>query len=87
VRNLCRYFEHNLASNLKLNLKVFWRYCKSKLKYRRRLGDCKTEAGDLIIDDSAKADLLNQYFASLLTQEDIDNVPDIAQKYHGLGTS
>ena len=84
VRNLCRDFEHNLATNLKKNPKAFWRYCKSKLKNVCRLGDLKSEAGDLLSDDREKADLLNQYFASVFTQEDVDNIPKLPQKYHGL---
>ena len=87
VRIVCRDFEHNLATNLKHNPKAFWRYCKSKLKNRSRLGDLKTESGDRISDDSAKANLLNEYFASVFTLEDIENIPDIAQKYYGLETA
>ena len=84
VRNLCRDFEHKLATNLKHNPKAFWRYCNAKLKSRSKLGDLETPTGNLTSDDTTKAELLNQYFASVFTNEDLVNIPDIAQKYHGL---
>ena len=84
VRNLCRDFEHKLATNLKHNPKAFWRYCNTKLKSRSKLGDLETPTGNLTSDDTTKAELLNQYFASVFTNEDLVNIPDIAQKYHGL---
>ena len=83
MRNLSRDFEHNMASNLKHNPKAFWSHCKSKLKNRSDLktdlSDLKTEGGNQNIP---KGDLLNQYFASVFIQDNKDNIPDIAEKYH-----
>jgi len=81
ARNLCRDFEYNLARNVKQNPKAFWRYCKSKLKNRGKLGDLKSDDGTLTNDDRAKADLLNKYFVSVFTNENISHIPDMAPKY------
>ncbi|KAK2160241.1 hypothetical protein LSH36_137g01039 [Paralvinella palmiformis] len=62
VRNLNRNFERNLAKNLKQNPKDFWRYCKSNLKSKSRLGDLQTMDGRLTSDDKEEAELLNDYF-------------------------
>ena len=80
VRNLNREFEHNLAKNLKMNPKDFWRYCKSKLKSKSRLGDIQTKEGSLTSDDNEKAELLNDYFTSVFTKENLDNIPTLAPK-------
>ena len=82
TRNLCRDFERNLAMNVKQNPKAFWRYCKSKLKNRSKLGDLKTSDGSLTSDDVTKAELLNQYFVSVFTNEDTTYIPDMAAKYN-----
>ena len=80
TRNLCRDFEYNLAINIKQNPKAFWRYCKSKLKNRSKLGDMNMADGILTGDDKLKADLLNHFFVSVFTHENT-HIPDLAPKY------
>ena len=70
TRNLCRDFERKLASNMKDNSKDLWKYCKSKLKNKSRLGDMLKEDGNLTSEDQEKAELLNKYFKSVFTRED-----------------
>ena len=64
TRILCRDFEYNLARNVKQNPKAFWRYCKSKMKNRSKLGDPKMADGKLTGDDETKDELLNSFFVS-----------------------
>ena len=80
VRNLSRDFERNLAKNLKNNPKDFWRYCKSKLKSRSRLGDLQRDDDSLTSEDTEKAELLNTYFTSVFTRENLDNIPNMKSK-------
>jgi len=80
TRNLCRDFEYNLARNVKQNSKAFWRYCKSKMKNRSKLGDLKTADGKLTGDDETKAELLNSFFVSVFTHENTD-VPVLEDKH------
>jgi hypothetical protein len=69
-RNLCRYFERNLAASLKDNSKECWRYCKSKLKNKTGLVDIQKEGGSLTCDDHEKSEILNKYFTSVFIRED-----------------
>ena len=39
TRNLCREFEKDIAKNIKIDPKAFWRYTNSKLKSGPALGD------------------------------------------------
>ena len=81
TRNLCRDFEYNLARNVKQNPKAFWRYCRSKIKNRSKLGDLKMADGKLTGEDETKADLLNSFFVSVFTHENTD-IPVLEDKYH-----
>ena len=79
----CKEFERDLANNVKSNPKEFWPYCNPKLKNEPRLGDLKTSEGALVQGDKEKMDLLNEYFASVYTQENLENLPSLESKYDG----
>ena len=66
TRNLCRDFEYNLARNAKQNPKAFWRYCKSQMKSRSKLGNLKTADDKQTGGDNTKADLLNSLFCECI---------------------
>ena len=74
-RKLCHDFERNLARQLKENPKAFWRYCGSKLKGKTRLGELKAPDGSTANEDHEKAELFNQYFASVFTHETLNDIP------------
>ena len=80
VRNINKDFEQNLAKNLKHNPKDFWRYCNSKMKSKSRLGDLQDKDGKLTNDDSEKAELLNDYFTSVFTRENLENIPNLSSR-------
>ena len=65
---------------MKQSPKVFWRYRKSKMKNRNKLGDLKMADGKLTVDDETKDDLLNSFFGSIFTHENKD-IPDLEPKY------
>ena len=83
TRSLCREFERDLARNIKTNPKAFQRYGNSKLKNKPRLRDLKNIEGAVVQGDKEKMDLLNEYFASVYTQENIENLPSFESKYDG----
>ena len=76
TRNLCREFEKDIAKNIKSDPKAFWRYTNSKLKSRPKLGDLVDEDGKLTSDDNKKAELLNNFFTSVFTQ-DTSKIPKL----------
>ena len=75
TRNLRRDFEQQLAGNIKKNPKAFWQYSNSRLKTKAAIGDLLDQSGTAQTQDSAKADILNEYFCSVFTSEDV-NIPE-----------
>ena len=63
------------ASSLKSNPKSFYRYVRSKTKSKVRVGHLKDSAGNVIDDNKSMCEILNNYFASVFTQENISNIP------------
>jgi len=51
----------NVAQNREKTHKAFWRYCKSEMKNRSKLGDLKMADDKLGVEDKTKADLLNSF--------------------------
>ena len=60
---------------MKSNLGAFYRYVNRKLHSSSGVGILKNSAGDMIIDGSEKATLLNNYFSSVFTQDDGNRPP------------
>ena len=81
TRDLRRTFELNLAKNLKSNPKAFWKYAKSKLKTTSKIGDLTRDDGSLLHNPKEKADLLNETFSEVFTDENAENVPSIMYQY------
>ena len=81
TRQLCREFEKDLARNMKSNPNAFWRYCNTKLKTKPRIGDLINSEGQPTHEDLEKADILNKYFASVFTREDLASMPTLENKH------
>ena len=74
TRNLRRQFEQSLADNIRENAKGFWRYVNSRMKSKSRV-DALLDNGALVCDDEGKASVLNNFFSSVFTIEDVVNIP------------
>jgi len=61
--------EINLARDNKGNKKSFCRYVSYKMKTRENVGPLWKETGDLVTQDMEKAEILNDLFASVFTDE------------------
>ncbi len=70
-----------MAQNIKTNPKLFWKYVHSKTKTRHPISDLQKEDGTLTANDHEKAEVLNQFFTSVFTKEDLSNIPDV-EKHH-----
>ena len=77
TRKLRQLFETELASNLKNNPKAFWRYTNSRLKTRSKIADLRSENGTIEHEDGAKATILNSFFGSVFTREELSDVPTL----------
>ena len=47
------------------------------------MGPLKNTSGKLVTDDQSMAEILNDFFCSVFTQEDTSNVPEAEQRYCG----
>ena len=65
-----------LTKERKKNPEAFYKYAQSKLKTRTGTPHFAREDGSLTTTDKQKADLLNNFFSSVFTREDTNNMPD-----------
>ena len=76
-------FEKHLAKNVKSNSKSFFAYIRNKQRTRDKVGPLKDEDGIPIVDDEKGANFLNNYFGSVFTTENLDNIPEPKQIFQG----
>jgi len=77
VKRAVATFEKQIASESKTNPKAFFSYARSKTKVRQSVADLKDDTGQVLSDNTAKASALNNYFTSVFTKEDTENVPTL----------
>src|SRR6218665_2030398 len=85
-RNICndanrvaiKNFEQKLSRNVEEDSKGFYNYVRSKQKRKERAGPLKRDVGneEVIVDDEDAAEVLNTYFSSVFTLEDLGNIPE-----------
>jgi len=83
TRTLKRNYEIDLANNIKDNPKAFWKYVNSKLKTKLPVDTLRTSDNREATSNQDKANVLNEYFASVFTQEDLSNVPVFPELFEG----
>ena len=75
--------EHKVAAAAKSNPKVFYAHANSRKPIKNSIGPLKDAHDNIISSDEGMADLLNEYFASVYTEEDLQNMPAISTFYQG----
>ena len=80
MRNAKYNFEHNLAAKIKTESKLFWSYVRSKQKTKTVLRQLQTENGEFSNDSAEKANLLNNYFASVFEVEGSKQMSEFPDK-------
>ena len=83
LRKARKTFECKLAADIKYNPKSFYRYVRTKTKSKDRVGPLKDSQGSIIDDDQSMCDTLNNFFASVFTKEDTQNVPEVVNILNG----
>jgi hypothetical protein len=68
-------YERNLAKNSKVNPKRVYAYINSKTKIKDTIRALKKTDGNIATDGQTISNLLNDYFSSVFTKEDLKNVP------------
>ena len=76
--------KEKLASNVKADPKSFYAYVRSKSKTKTSVGPLKNDDGVLISDDLQMSEMLNSYFGSVFTNENLnDKLPEVEQVFKG----
>ena len=75
IRKAKRDFERKLAKSAKSNPKEFYSYIKSKTANKETVGPLKDGAAGVSSDSSRMAELLNTFFSSVFTSEDLARKP------------
>ncbi|GAB0209645.1 mitochondrial enolase superfamily member 1 [Grus japonensis] len=69
VRKAKAQTELNLARDVKDNKKSFYSYVSDKRRTRENVGILQNYMGDLVTQDMEKAEVLNDFFASVFTSK------------------
>ena len=75
TRRLRREFEINLSAMCKKKPKMFWNYAKSRLKTRDSISSLKRKDKSIATSPADKAEVLNEFFASIFTHENLHTLP------------
>ena len=75
IRKAKRKFERKLAKDRKTNSKSFFSYIKKKTSNRVSVGPLKVE-DEVIADSSKMASILNTWYCSMFTEEDMNSMPE-----------
>ena len=82
VRQAKRKLERSLAKAAKRNPKQFFSYLKKKTSNRVSVGPLK-DGDRMVSDDTEMANLLNNYFCSVFTNEDLSNMKELETVVQG----
>lgn len=77
IKETKKIFEQKLSKECKKNPKGFWRYVNSQTKLSSGVSPLQRKDGKIADDNAEKADILNTFFSSVYTKENLDNIPDI----------
>jgi hypothetical protein len=77
IKKAKKEHEKNVAINCKENPKAFGKYVQSKIKVNTGISPLNMINGKKATTDEEKADTLNKFFASVFTQEKLDNLPKL----------
>ena len=78
-----RTFEKNWSGNIKNDSNSLYAYVRSKQKVRDKVGPLESNRGNIISDGFQMAEVLNEYFSSVFTTEDISSLQVPFTKFEG----
>lgn len=77
IRSAKRNLEIDIAANSKTNPKRFYSYVNSRKPLRENIGPIKDPNGNLTNDAGSIATILNNFFSSVFTEENLDDIPEL----------
>ncbi|KGL96755.1 hypothetical protein N301_11125, partial [Charadrius vociferus] len=79
VRQAKAQLELNLSRDIKTNKKSFYKYVSKKRKTREAVGPLQKETEELVTRDRDRAEVLNDFFASVFTGKDCSHTAHDAE--------
>ncbi|PKU36933.1 hypothetical protein llap_12767 [Limosa lapponica baueri] len=79
IRQAKAQVELNWARDIKDNKKNFCKYVRDKGKTREDVGSLRKETGDLVTQDMEKAEVQNDFFASVFTSKGSNHAAQVAE--------
>ncbi|GAB0198631.1 mitochondrial enolase superfamily member 1 [Grus japonensis] len=79
VRKAKALIEISLARDVKDDKKSFYRYVSDKRRTRENVGALQNETGDLVTQDMVKAEVLNNFFASVFTGKSLSHTAQVTE--------
>ncbi|GAB0187062.1 mitochondrial enolase superfamily member 1 [Grus japonensis] len=79
VRKAKALIEISLARDVKDNKTSFYRYVSDKRRMRENVGSLWNETGDLVTQDMEKAEVLNDFFASVFTGKSLSHTAQVTE--------
>lgn len=83
IRRAKRNFEKKLATNIDNDRKSFFAYVRNRSRAKPTVGPLVDEHDGTVLQSQELVEKLNQYFASVFTDEDMSNIPDAKLLFHG----
>ena len=80
VKKAKKLKEKSIAQEIKNNPKMFFRYVNSKIKPKEGVSNLVKEDGKLTENNQEKTEVLNNFFQSVYTSEDKNNIPTFEKK-------
>ena len=86
IKKAKKRHERKIGEESKNNPKLFWKYVQEQNKTKQGISALKDENGNLKTTDKDKADILNNYFASVYTTDGTD-IPNLEESSKSNGIS
>jgi len=83
TRKAKKLYESSIIESINSDSKGFWSYVRERTKCRSGIPGLKNEQGHIVQDDKCKADLLNDFFASVFIEEPSGTLPVFDIRYSG----
>ena len=83
VKEAKRKLEERLSKNIKEDRKGFYKYQRSTMKIKEAVGPIEDKDGNLLRDEKKMAEAFGEFFKSVFTKEDTENIPEPEQVYRG----
>ena len=87
IKKIRKNYENNIANNCKDSPKAFWRYVNERTKSNVGVSALKRENGEYAVSDADKAEVLNNFFASVFIREDVTDIPILLDGEKSNGTT